>query len=525
MDTAQFDEGTRRASRGLYGMTASMQKSMATMATLSKVTAVFYMANKVVGFADSTLEAMDTQTEMAERVKLTTNEYRRLGYAANQVGVETEALTTSIAKMEKNLGEGSDKTRGAISDLGLNFVKLKTQSPKQTFEEIINAINRMPNQFDKMAASMAIFGKGSAGIAQMKDLPKYLNDVTAVSLDRSILDEETVKEAADRMNEFKAALGLLKEDIVIGLIPSLESGAEALRDFINAGRKPGGENVLFGSDFGKGVSKVADLGYYMKAAAKIIAIPWTHGKKGFWESIADAFEGQTPGEQIAKYNSDARRNQIGKINPNITAKQQEANRALEQYIETLEGLDLDKFNKHLQDMEDKLSGINPLLLEMSRMREAGANLAPEYQKKYNDQLDITAQRIQKIIELEEREKEKKKAESIIKGLEKGRTPDRVLYDDEREALKLRNEGLITELELKQRLRQIGEEYIKSKYEVQKTQMPGVLGAGETLGGLAMRSRYGGGEFDLLVEKKAETKLFSNAVDKFVAGVASMYGLN
>jgi hypothetical protein len=134
----------------------------------------------------------------------------------------------------------------------------------------------------------------------------------------------------------------LKEDISIGLIPSLTGAADALRDFIAAGRLPGeGENSLFTSKGGKWVLKVADMGHGMKIAAQI-ALRMAQGGEGFESlpsDIADIFfkAGKSPSEQAADFNKSPAAQPAAKMHPNIVAAQREAEKnriALEAIQET-----------------------------------------------------------------------------------------------------------------------------------------------------------------------------------------------
>lgn len=84
---------------------------------------------------------------------------QKIGFAAELGGASMEAAAKSVGKFEQTLGEGTDKARGAVNDLGLSFDGLKAMKPEDAFAVTAEAIAKVGNQADQARIAAALFGK------------------------------------------------------------------------------------------------------------------------------------------------------------------------------------------------------------------------------------------------------------------------------------------------------------------------------------------------------------------------------
>jgi hypothetical protein len=425
MDTAQFDEGTRRASKSLYDMTRSMQASSGATAAAT--------------------------SSMAANANL----LMRGGI----YGALAKGAFEGFAEMIKSARAGED----AVTGLGKGIYGMITALP---------VVGRVAEAFKKLT-----------------------DEITGARESR---------EALARAGVFKKATGEMSEDI-----------RRRQADFDTINKE--------GLDRNKIQNQYIDDITRLNKAQKEYESTMTRRLKLQYD--IDNLEKMSEGER-KKYNE---------VAPNIDRYNRDIKKAKDElqglgpelkYQEIAKGYVTlrDEAIKRLEEESEYAEQILKIDEEIAEHKTRGKKLTEmqiEAEKQLAEQKKVN-ERKDKLI-LKRQEAQQKHAEDIKNFSERYDT-DKMKLEKEYQEL-LRRRGEIGEAAFGRGVRSIGERYVNLQYAVQKTQMPGVLVAGETLGGLAMRSRYGGGEFDLLVEKKAETKLFSDAVDKFVAGVANMYGLN
>lgn len=172
---------------------------------------------------------VDEAADKADQLGTTFNNLAGLNFAADIAGSSSEAVGAGLAIMLRNLnqmGEESKRAGQAIAFLKLKVDDLRGKDTVAAFTDIADAISKLDARSDRVAATVAIFGKqaigllpileqGAAGINRLSNeaaiLGARLND-DALSALRDTNDEFTrMKTAASgAANRLASASGVSK---------------------------------------------------------------------------------------------------------------------------------------------------------------------------------------------------------------------------------------------------------------------------------------------------------------------------
>lgn len=190
----------------------------------------------LTSLTSNAMEAMDATAKLADSIGVSTEALTSLRYGAGLAGASTEDMDKALTIMMKNLGANSK----AFEEIGLDPKKLKSQDAIQSFGEIADAINKLPNAADRANAAMSIFGKG--GMALMPTLQGGSESIKAMAdeADRlgitfSRLDAAKVELANDAMSKLGTIMTSLGQEIAIQVAPIIQGIAESLLDAANEG--------------------------------------------------------------------------------------------------------------------------------------------------------------------------------------------------------------------------------------------------------------------------------------------------
>ena len=151
--------------RGLAGVTKRLQSWGASITALGSK--IFAAGLVIDGAFDATvLQFASAGTEMARlsaRTGIGVESLSTLAFAADQSGLSVEQLEMALRRMEISVGEaagGSAQAQLHFAKLGLSVQALAKMSPEDRFKAIADAISRMSDVAQKMAAAKSIFGRG-----------------------------------------------------------------------------------------------------------------------------------------------------------------------------------------------------------------------------------------------------------------------------------------------------------------------------------------------------------------------------
>ena len=166
-DTSQAQGAVKDLDRALSGL-------QSTGATVSKALLGVTAAAAGVGLAiKSVLDSAGELFDAADALGMSVQNLQVFQKAAGEVGVSAEALNMSLQKMNANIGDALIKGTGPAVDafkrLGISLDTINGLKPDQQFELIAKQLNAIPNQAEKAALAMDLFGKQGIKILKIAE--------------------------------------------------------------------------------------------------------------------------------------------------------------------------------------------------------------------------------------------------------------------------------------------------------------------------------------------------------------------
>lgn len=241
-DTSGFSKGLKRGQREIQSFASSVTGSIGGLKSafvgLAAAVGVGLSANAFKNFVQGSLDAIDANAKMADRLGTSTENLVGLQHAAGLAGADVETLGKSLDLLNRTLGDansGSKSAGDAFRNIGLDPAKLKGQDLVVTFGQIADQINQYPDQARKAAAAQNFFGRASADLLATlslgsKGLAENHAEMEKLGKAYSRIDAANVEAANDAVEKLKGAFEGLGNSIAIALAPLLESAANWLTD-------------------------------------------------------------------------------------------------------------------------------------------------------------------------------------------------------------------------------------------------------------------------------------------------------
>jgi hypothetical protein len=156
----------------------------------------------VIQFGRSLLELGDNVMKVHDRTGLATDDVQRLQFIAEQSGNSIDDLTGSISKLQVRLADG--KGQKGIEALGLNFQKIRNESPYQALADVAQAIEKIESPTLRAQRAVEVFGKSGTEI-----LPTLVSHFKELGDAAPVASEETIRaldDAGDAINKFGSTL-------------------------------------------------------------------------------------------------------------------------------------------------------------------------------------------------------------------------------------------------------------------------------------------------------------------------------
>jgi|688.fasta_scaffold17722_13 hypothetical protein len=174
----------------------------ATSAFLSLTGAVTGAVTTITNFALAAGRQLDALNDVANRTGVGVEALQAYSRAAAENGIEIDSFAKQIQKLTINIGKATldEKEREKFEQLGLTFETLKSQTPEQQFEAIVDSLSKIADPAERAARAVQFFGKGGIELGELfTQGPGYLasirRDTEALG---GIIREDSVK-AIDNM--------------------------------------------------------------------------------------------------------------------------------------------------------------------------------------------------------------------------------------------------------------------------------------------------------------------------------------
>lgn len=220
--TGEWSEKTRKMSTAAAGLGAAM-----------------------IGNAYSAALAVDDLNTLSKQTGFTVEELQKMQYASALVDVDFNTMTGSIAKLTKNMANGSD----AFGKLGISVKDEMTgqlRDANTVWYETLWALSKVQNETERDALAMELFGKSAADLSGIVDdggvaLMSYGSEAEELGLILSQDDVDAANKFNDAMDQLKArasaafleAGASLAETLVPALEKLVEIATQVLTWFAN----------------------------------------------------------------------------------------------------------------------------------------------------------------------------------------------------------------------------------------------------------------------------------------------------
>jgi hypothetical protein len=165
--------------------------------------------------------------DLSKKMGISREAVQRLDFAARQNGQTIDGVSTAVAQLSKHLVSGDQGAVDAMQRLGLSFAQIKGLSPDQAFAQIAQAIDTLPNQFDKSATAMQLLGRSGA------DLIPMFGSLTQDMRNAAVASDDTIKagdQLGDAWDKLKGAGAVLVANVLTPMAPALQRIADAAGD-------------------------------------------------------------------------------------------------------------------------------------------------------------------------------------------------------------------------------------------------------------------------------------------------------
>lgn len=186
----------------------------------------------------SSINTADATSKTAAKLGMTTEALSGLTYTAKLADMNAESLNTSLQMMARNLSDAAQGTglaKDAIKDLGLNAAHLAQMKPDQAVEAIAEAMEKIPNQTDRVSIAMDIFGRSGADMTNVMRGGKDALRAASEEARRfgQIISSETGRNAEafnGNLSLLKAAATGMANQLAAQMLPALVGISGAMVD-------------------------------------------------------------------------------------------------------------------------------------------------------------------------------------------------------------------------------------------------------------------------------------------------------
>lgn len=242
----QLPEGATKALNGMKGFSAGTVTAMAGAAA-----AVAAVIKVVKELGDMTLQVAHDVDELVTESMTTgleTGTLQSLQYAQEFVDVSVNTITGSLTKLTSNMAkanEGNQTMADSFAALGVSIVDSVDGSlrpAEEVFYELIDALGNIPNETERDAKAMELFGKSAQElnplILQGSDaLKKYAQEAQATGY---VLDEEQIQKLAevdDAYQKLQLTIEANRKQLSAQFAPAAKDAMELFSDVVSEAGK------------------------------------------------------------------------------------------------------------------------------------------------------------------------------------------------------------------------------------------------------------------------------------------------
>ena len=245
-----IDLNVRKALKGIDDLQNKLKKTNKTVEASGKVFSKFkgiLAGVSIVGFGaivKNSLGAADAIGKVANKTGFATDALQELRFAAEQSGMATNSLDTSLQRFSRRVGEAANGSGVLAKDLEKIGISIKNQDGSMrnindVFMDYMKAIEGASSEQEKLRLAVAAFDMEGANMVNMlADGVDGLKDMRQESHDLGlVLDANTIKKATQAEDawgrvakQFKAIATIASGQLADAITQIADDIAEMLKD-------------------------------------------------------------------------------------------------------------------------------------------------------------------------------------------------------------------------------------------------------------------------------------------------------
>lgn len=258
---------------------------------LAKLGAAAAAAGAVMAaaFVKGGLDAIDSQAKLARALGGTIDGLRGLQLAANEAGVSSETLKSSMQQFNAKLGEvqrGTGEARKVIALLGLDAAKLSQMDLDERMATVADRIRDLGLSTAQAADVLNKFGITNTEVVDLMRqggdvIRSARRDIDEFGLSLSAVDAAKVEMANDAMGRISLTFEAIRNKITVALAPILKALADKFNETAKANKGFGDQAIQVFETVMRWVGKFADVLHGLRVTFKGVELVAT----GAWAGI------------------------------------------------------------------------------------------------------------------------------------------------------------------------------------------------------------------------------------------------
>ena len=208
--------------------------------------AAYASVNFIKGLVDQTVELGGKLSDLSQQIGVPAETLQQLGYAAQLSGSSMEGMSTALRILSRNVSAAADGGKEQAKTFREMGVAIKAadgslRPADQILGDVAEKIAAMPDGTQKTALAMRAFGRSGAELIPL--LNEGRTGIAAlrkefVDLGGQISEEDVgaLEAFGDEQDKVKVAMGGLRNEIVLALLPSLREVVSGFVEWFKANR-------------------------------------------------------------------------------------------------------------------------------------------------------------------------------------------------------------------------------------------------------------------------------------------------
>jgi hypothetical protein len=184
----------------------------------------------------SSLEAVDAQAKLADKLGISMEGLQGITDAAEQAGVKASATGTAIQRMVRRIAEaakGTGEAKDALKEMGLDAVDLQTAGPEEALKRIADKFKDVGDQSTRVRLAFKLFD--TEGVALVNLLKGGREAIDAVNEEMeqmglllSRADAAKIETFNDSMNRLKSIFSALADVATSEISPFMKAAVDKM---------------------------------------------------------------------------------------------------------------------------------------------------------------------------------------------------------------------------------------------------------------------------------------------------------